>query len=170
MTSEVAGAWNTICGFEVAAAYAATYPSRADEFGPAFRAFLQAGTAVTRSQYAEAGRVRDEFSDQFRQVLAGVDALASPSGGTPVEILREGQYGSGAGVFPVFEAATPPSSFTFPANYAGTPSLSLPCGRSSRGFPLTIQLQGSPLTEPMLCRIGHAYEQATDWHLSHPDV
>ncbi len=85
-------------------------------------------------------------------------------------ILREGQYGSGAGVFPVFEAATPPSFFTFPANYAGTPSLSLPCGRSSRGFPLTIQLQGDRLTEPMLCRIGHAYEQATDWHSSHPDV
>ena len=30
--------------------------------------------------------------------------------------------------------------------------------------------QGGRLTEPMLCRIGHAYEQATAWHLSHPDV
>ena len=166
----VAGAWNTICGFEVAASYAETYPSRADEFGPSFRAFLASGSAVTGAQYAEASRGRDEYGSQFRQVLAGVDALASPAGGTPVEIVREGQYGFGAGVFPLWEAATPPSFFTFPANYAGTPSLSLPCGRSSRGFPLTIQFQGDRLTEPMLCRMGHAYEQATAWHMSHPDV
>ena len=169
-TGEVAGAWNTICGFEVAASYAETFPSRADEFGPSFRAFLAGGAAVTSAQYAEASRVRDEFSTRFRGVLADVDALASPSGGTPVEIRREDQYGAGAGVFPVFEATTPPSFFTFPANYAGTPSLSLPCGKSSSGLPLTIQLQGDRLTEPMLCRIGHAYERATAWHMSHPEV
>ncbi len=170
ITLQVAGAWNTICGFEVAASYAETYPSRADDFGPSFRAFLASGAAVTSAQYAEASRVRSEFSDQFRRVLAGVDATASPSGGTPVEIVRESQYGFGAGVFPAWEAATPPSFFTFPANYAGTPSLSLPCGRSSRGLPLTIQFQGGRLTESMLCRIGHAYEQAMDWHSSHPEV
>ncbi len=78
-TLGVAGAWNTICGFEVAASYAETYPSRADEFGPSFRAFLASGAAVTSAQYAEASRVRDEYSGQFRRVLAGVDALASPS-------------------------------------------------------------------------------------------
>ena len=169
-TPEAAAAWNTICGFEVAAAHTANYPSRADEYGPAFRTLLQNGAAVTREQYEEASRLREEFSDQFRQVLSGIDALASPSGGTPTAISREAQYGSGAGVFPVFEAATPTSFFTFPANFAGTPSLSLPCGRSSWGLPLTIQLQGERLAEPMLCRIGHVYEQATEWHTSHPNV
>jgi amidase len=33
-----------------------------------------------------------------------------------------------------------------------------------------MQLAGSPLSEAMLCRIGHAYEEATPWHQRHPDV
>ena len=36
--------------------------------------------------------------------------------------------------------------------------------------PYTIQFLGRPLGEAMLCRIGHTYEQATDWHTLHPDV
>jgi len=33
-----------------------------------------------------------------------------------------------------------------------------------------MQLMGARLSEALLCRIGHAYEEATDWHERHPDV
>jgi len=46
----------------------------------------------------------------------------------------------------------------------------LPCGASEDGLPHTIQFMGSGLSEPLLCRIGHAYEEATDWHTRHPDL
>jgi amidase len=62
------------------------------------------------------------------------------------------------------------TSFTFPHNFAGTPTLTLPCGVTSDGLPYTMQLAGGPLSEAMLCRIGQAYEQATSWHARHPDV
>jgi amidase len=48
--------------------------------------------------------------------------------------------------------------------------VSLPCGFSEAGFPYSFQFMGSRLSEPLLCRIGHAYEEATAWHTLHPEV
>ena len=46
----------------------------------------------------------------------------------------------------------------------------LPCGMSSGGLPLSLQLTGKPHAEPLLCRLGAAYEAATEWHDMHPDL
>ena len=60
--------------------------------------------------------------------------------------------------------------FTAPADVAGTPTISLPSGFSANGAPHSLQLVGRNLSEATLCRIAHAYEQATGWHTRHPDV
>ena len=143
------------------------YPARADEYGPYFRDFLAHGAEVTDAAYADASRLRDEFSDRLHTVLSNVDAVAIPSGRPPFPVSSELQRGRMAELNDVLQF---PSRFTNPANLAGTPTLSLPCGFSERGLPHTIQFMGSRLSEPMLCRIGHAYEEATGWHERHPDV
>jgi Asp-tRNA(Asn)/Glu-tRNA(Gln) amidotransferase A subunit family amidase len=53
---------------------------------------------------------------------------------------------------------------------AGTPTICLPSGFSPGGLPYSIQLAGRRLSEPMLCRIANAYEEATSWHGRHPDL
>ena len=58
--------------------------------------------------------------------------------------------------------------FTVPFDYNGAPTLTLPCGLSSEGLPLSLQLAGKPLAEPLLRRLGAAYEAATEWHDLHP--
>ncbi len=58
--------------------------------------------------------------------------------------------------------------FTIPADFAGTPTISLPCGENPNGVPYTIQFMGAPLTEARLCQIAFGYEQATRWHTRHP--
>ena len=50
----VVDTWFTICGAEIVAAHAATYPSRASEYGPYMREFLAAGARVTPQQLAAA--------------------------------------------------------------------------------------------------------------------
>ena len=60
--------------------------------------------------------------------------------------------------------------YTTPFNYNGAPTLSVPCGMSSEGLPLSLQFAGKHLSEPLLCRVGHAYESATEWHRQRPDV
>ncbi len=58
-----------------------------------------------------------------------------------------------------------------PANLAGIPSLTLPCGKAENGFPPPgFQLMGSAFSEAKLCQIGYAFEQTTEWHLQHPNV
>ncbi|HCL30231.1 MAG TPA: hypothetical protein DIC52_17590, partial [Candidatus Latescibacteria bacterium] len=57
-----------------------------------------------------------------------------------------------------------------PAYFAGIPTLSLPCGLTEDGLPHTIQFWGRRLDEPLLCRIGHAFEEATSWYRKNPEV
>jgi len=165
---ELDGAWFTICMVEALSAHAATFPSRADEYGPYFRDFLEAASAVTEDQYTNANRVRAAFNERFTNVLGSVDAIAAPSGGVPFVIEPGVQRGNMA----AFEQSMPllQMQFTVPADFAGTPTLTLPCGSSSRGLPLSFQFMGGRLTEPGLCRIGQAFEGATEWHLRHPEI
>ncbi|MCL4240381.1 MAG: Asp-tRNA(Asn)/Glu-tRNA(Gln) amidotransferase subunit GatA, partial [Dehalococcoidia bacterium] len=44
------------------------------------------------------------------------------------------------------------------------PALSLPCGFSSEGLPIGMQIAGRPFDEPTVLRAAHAYETATNWH------
>ena len=48
----------------------------------------------------------------------------------------------------------------------GVPALVLPCGFSSGepSLPLSLQLYGRPFDEATVLRVGHAYQQATEWH------
>jgi amidase len=57
---------------------------------------------------------------------------------------------------------------TQPFNFSGGPTLSVPCGFSADGLPLSGQFVGRRLSESVLCGVGHAYEQATRWHSKHP--
>ena len=157
----------TLLRAEARDAHRANYPSRAEEYGPYVRDVLASATEVTEDQYAEAGAVRREFSERFQAMLSIVDALASPAGRVPFVVSKELQSGR---MLPLLEKLRFPSQFTFPANLAGTPTLSLPCGFSEAGLPYTIQLMGSRLSEALLCRIGHAYEETTEWHERHPPV
>lgn len=168
-----------LCASEAVAAHAANYPLRAPEYGPYFREFLQLGASATHTQLTAARRFRAEFAARLHPVLTAVDAIACPSGGAPAfPITKEVQYGSmmafNAFVTARMAASTPPLksglAFTVPANLAGAPAICLPSGFSPEGLPYSIQFVGRLLSEPVLCRIAHAYEQATSWHTRHPSV
>ena len=170
------GAWRTICSAEAAAAHARTFPTRADQYGTFFRSFLEAGREVTGVDYAKANLIRREISGQIRRVFQDIDLLVCPSVAyEPCLYNPADAYG---GIDPEAEtlAGVPYSClavsgrFTGPFNFCGYPTLSLPCGFSIDGLPLSLQLVGRPLSESLLCRAGHAYEEATPWHARHPPV
>ena len=172
---EVQAAWTFICAAEAVEAHRANYPARADEYGAYFREFLELGAEMTEDDLEYMGQVRTEFSDQFTAVLSSVDAVAIPASvDAPFALSQQAQYGSltdfGAAVVESTKSRGIGTEFTYPLDFAGTPGLALPCGFSDEGLPYTIQLAGSHLSEAMLCRIGHAYEEATDWHKRHPPL
>ena len=55
-------------------------------------------------------------------------------------------------------------------NLTGSPALSVPCGFSSEGLPLGLQVVGRAWDEATLLQIGAAYQQATSWHREHPQL
>ena len=59
--------------------------------------------------------------------------------------------------------------FTRWVNYLGLPALAVPCGFTPSRMPVGFQLIGRPFSERRLFRIGHAYQQATPWHVAAPD-
>jgi amidase len=175
--SEVHAAWFTVCTAEAAKAHRENFPSRANEYGAYFREFLEFGARVSEADLAKARQVGKAIGAGFLTVSSTVDAVLSPSGGVPFKIPPGLQYGSMAewnqvlaqilktlGIEKAF------TSFTFPHSFAGAPTLTLPCGVTSDGLPYSMQLAGSPLSEAMLCRIGHDYEKSTPWHQRHPNV
>lgn len=60
-----------------------------------------------------------------------------------------------------------PNVFTL-ANVTGGPSLALPVGFSGNGLPLGMQIIGRPFDDATVLKVGHAYQQATDWHTRNP--
>jgi amidase len=162
----------TICSSEMVAAHAANYPSRAREYGPYLREFLELGSRVTPQELAAAQKRRVELTAQFVALLDSVDAMAGPSGGDPAwPITHEIQVGSLPAYHAAWSAAAPRSAeFTMPMDLAGVSAICLPCGFAPDGVPFSVQFTGRRLGELLLCRIAHSYEEATSWHDRHPDV
>lgn len=59
---------------------------------------------------------------------------------------------------------------TYPFSIANVPALSVPSGFTAEGVPMSIQIAAKPFDETLMYRVAHAYEQATEWHLRHPDL
>lgn len=109
----------------------------------------------------------DALTVAMRTVLEQVDVLVTPT--TPITAPPIGQeivrYGNNEE--PVLHAMI---RCTAPFNATHLPALSLPCGFTSEGLPVGLQIAGRPFDEATLLRVGHAYEQATDWHLRSPGL
>jgi aspartyl-tRNA(Asn)/glutamyl-tRNA(Gln) amidotransferase subunit A len=54
--------------------------------------------------------------------------------------------------------------FTIPANLAGLPAISIPCGMDSNDLPVGLQLMAKPFDEGVLIKAAHAFESNTEHH------
>jgi aspartyl-tRNA(Asn)/glutamyl-tRNA(Gln) amidotransferase subunit A len=59
---------------------------------------------------------------------------------------------------------------TIPCNIAGLPGISVPCGFSSDGLPIGIQVLGKPFDEGSVLHVAHAYERRAGWRDRRPDI
>ena len=165
---EYVSAWFTICSKEALDAHRATYPSKKDDYGSYFQGFLEHGTTVTAEQYNAALKYKAEYQKNFRELFSEVDAIIAPAGGiseVPDETLMRGPMSGYAEYRDKFG-----HHFGIPADFAGIPSLTLPCGKADNRPPNGFQIMGGYLREDIICRIGYAYEKATNWDEQHPNI
>jgi amidase len=162
---ELLRAWSVICAGDALVTHAATYPARADEYGPSIRSFFEYAARLSAADYARAHEERLRWSGELAALLEGVDVLACPStfATPPPEGSIDPRGRFDPDIFPF-------GRFTFPFNCSGSPTLSIPCGLTADGLPHSLQLVGRHAEEALLCRVGRAYQEATSWHTRHPAI
>jgi aspartyl-tRNA(Asn)/glutamyl-tRNA(Gln) amidotransferase subunit A len=133
---------------------------RPEMYGEVVRERLMSGGLYTGAEYVQAMRLRERLRRAQLDVLGSVDVLATPGATTVASTFTQ-----------AWDAAAGPSrTNTSPFNVSGLPALALPCGFSSDGLPLSLQLAGRPFDEATIFRVAHAYERATEWHQRRPPV
>ncbi len=158
-------AWTTMAATEALAAHAANYPSRAADYGPGFRSFVELGGKISGVEYANAQMVRERFTNRFQQLFSQIDVLACAS--MVAMTLPKDSMPPNA---EAFKGPNPLMSFTAPFNMSRNPTLSLPGGDGKGGPPPSLQLVGRLLGEATLFRAGGAFEHATEWHQQRPTI
>lgn len=152
----VAAAWWDLATVEAAAFHANTFPSRADEYGPGFTYTLRHGVGVSGVAYANAAKVRAEFSGRMSRVLESVDLMVCPSMSNAARLRLADPFAPDTDES--WATLVLNDIHTKPFNFSGSPTLSVPCGFSADGLSLSVQFVGPSLSEGILCRAGHAYE------------
>ena len=140
--------------------------TRQEGFGPEVKRRIMLGAFALSAgyydaYYGKAQQARALIRRDFARVFEEVDALAAPVSPVPA--------------FPIGERADDPlrmylvDIYTLPANIAGLPAMSVPCGFAG-GLPVGLQLIGPHLGEGGLLKLGYAYQQATGWHRRRPGL
>ena len=138
---------------------------RREDFGDDVRALLDQGQFISAADYLDAQRRRRELNRGFNALLEQVDVIAAPT--IPITAAKIGQMTTIIdGEEENVRLAT--TRLVRALNMTGLPLLSVPCGLSSAGLPIGLQLIGPLFGEAGLLEVGHAYEQATDWHTMPP--
>jgi aspartyl-tRNA(Asn)/glutamyl-tRNA(Gln) amidotransferase subunit A len=148
----------SICFSEVAAIHNQWHATRSDEYGEDVRMFIEAGKLIPAPNYLQAQRVRHLIQQDFLEALSKVDVLLTAT--LPIVAPLIGDKSSGMNL----------ADYTIPTNLTGLPSLAMPCGFSSDGMPISLQLIGKPYAEGEVMGIGNAYEKHTKWHQMHPNL
>jgi aspartyl-tRNA(Asn)/glutamyl-tRNA(Gln) amidotransferase subunit A len=146
--------------------HAESLRTRPGDFGADVRAILESTPPDTASLMALL-RMRDALTVAMRSALEAVDVLVTAT--SPITAARIGQEtivygGSEESVLAAMIRCTAPFNAT------RLPALALPCGFTRTGLPISLQIAGRPLDEATVLRVGHAYEQATEWHLRSPKL
>ncbi len=128
---------------------------------------LEAGLFISAADYLRAQQGRAVFDRAARRLLEDVDLLAGPTEPVTAPPLLQQQVLAGEHEVGTVAALT---QYTRPYNISGFPAISVPCGFSSEGLPIGLQLAGRPFDEETVLRAAHAYEQSTDWHTRRPPV
>ncbi|MFZ3236907.1 MAG: amidase [Stellaceae bacterium] len=135
------------------------FRERPQDFGHHMFARIGLGAFLSAADYVEAMRQRRELAVEFAHALDGLDAIVSANATGPAPRI------DAIPTYSTFERA----SYTGPYNLTGSPALSVPIGFED-GLPLAFQIAGKPFDEAGVMRVGHAFEQATDFHRQRPAI
>jgi aspartyl-tRNA(Asn)/glutamyl-tRNA(Gln) amidotransferase subunit A len=141
------------------------FKTRQEGFGAEVKRRIMLGTYALSSgyydaYYKKAQQVRRLIKEEFDKKFASFDLLISPT--APSTAFEIGAKSDDPLAMYLSDIAT------IPANLAGIPGVSLPCGFGEGGMPIGLQILAPALGDAVALRAAYAFEQATDFHRKHP--
>src|SRR5213082_31053 len=141
------------------------FRTRAEGFGAEVRRRILIGTYVLShgyydAYYLKAQKIRALIARDFTRAFEKVDAIVAPV--SPTVAFKIGA-----------KAADPVQMYlndiyTIPANLAGLPAMSIPCGFGKDDLPVGLHIVGNYFSEARMLNLAHQYQKATDWHQREP--
>src|SRR6478609_9563124 len=133
---------------------------RFTDYGEIFRDRMVLAGLITGADYIQALRRRRELIIELDQAMVDLDLVmtaAAPSEAPRIEEVSK---------FAIMERP----SLTMPFNVTGSPAMSVCCGYTEAGLPLSFQIVGKRFEDATVLRAAHAYEQATPWRSRRPEL
>ena len=139
--------------------------TRSQGFGAEVKRRILIGTYVLShgyydAYYLQAQRIRRLIAQDFDTAFKNCDLIAGPT--SPSVAFKLGAKASD----PVQMYLN--DIYTIPANLAGLPGMSIPCGFGAGGLPVGLHIVGNYYTEARMLSAAHHFQQATDWHAKAP--
>jgi aspartyl-tRNA(Asn)/glutamyl-tRNA(Gln) amidotransferase subunit A len=162
-------AFMAVCDSEGAARHLGWLRTRPGDYDQGTRRRLLAAGLIPAALVQKGQQARALIRAQILDALSRCDVLVAPTSHRPAPAIATFT----APITSKAEAATrffTRRSFTTPAALAGVPALAVPCGFSTTGLPLSLQIIGRRHDDATVLRVGHAYEQATEWHRRRPPI
>jgi aspartyl-tRNA(Asn)/glutamyl-tRNA(Gln) amidotransferase subunit A len=145
-----------------AASYHEPYlKKQADDYSPGVRTNLEAGRYLLATDYVKSQRARTLLQRTFNEAFNRADVIVSPTLPAFSPPVGEVWVQSGDLRENVIDAFL---RFNIPYDLTGFPAISIPCGLSSIGLPIGLQIAGRAFDETTVLRVANAYEQSTEWH------
>ena len=138
-----------------------------DDIGADVRARLYLGAMTPAVDYIKAQRARAAYNEQLSDAMETYDLLMAPTAaigapGIDQEFVEVGGRQE--------NALSLMSRLTRAFNLTGQPTASVPCGFTSDGLPIGMQLAGRMWEDSVVLRAAHTYESTTEWHTRRPPI
>lgn len=150
---------------KVLSAYGELDGAWADRADPGLRRIAATGAGFSASDYLDATAVRMHLGELMGRFHQSYDVLVTPT--LPLPAFTAGCDVPDGWPSPDWASWTP---YTYPFNMTQQPALSVPCGFTSAGLPVGLQIVGPRHADARVLRVGRAYEAATDWHRRTPEL
>jgi aspartyl-tRNA(Asn)/glutamyl-tRNA(Gln) amidotransferase subunit A len=154
-----------ITGDEALAYHKKWLELKPQDYGKDVKSRLRQSRNTTAVAYIQAQKALGSYRERFLQVLDSVHLLLGPTIPIIAPDLHQQEVMVGGCREDIRLALL---RLTRPANLSGLPAISIPCGFSSDGLPVGLQLIGRPFDEATIFRAAYAYEAATAWHQQFP--
>ena len=137
------------------------FKTRCEGFGDEVKRRIMLGTYALSSgyydaYYKKAQQVRSLIKNEFANIFAKFDVIASPV--YPTVAFKRGEKTSDPVKMYTGDICT------VSANIAGIPGISVPCGFGKDNMPVGLQLMANAFKEDVLLKTAFAYQQVTDFH------